>query len=445
MDSDSGLNELQALMSKGLECHRFGLFDEAVDIFTEVVRRDPGHSQAYNAMGMVLSDLGRWEEALESFGAAIKINPSYSQALFNRGNEHLDLGHFAQAVTDYTDAAIHDPDLAKAHYNCGLAMLGLRDAEGACKSFSKAVDTDPTLPQAFLGRGKARLGMGQPREALADFDEAIRLAPYEIVAYHNRAIALLSLKRVEEALSGFTTFIKRAGPLYENFVSEDNALIQEIINGKAPEELGSFPKLITSPKIEQMHREATLFVDICESTKLVNRYGGFHFHTLFSVLERIFDGHANTNGCVYRKGLGDGFMAIFSGCEGAVIACARTLEELARHNSAARESHTIQVRIGVDFGETAVSRNDDRFGIPVNVAKRIEGVMANDFVELLIPNEKFPVENRIFTSYIVKKSLEKDEAFLFSELGSAKLRGLDRIQHLIFNLDWPRSLEMKKK
>ncbi|MDH5637209.1 MAG: tetratricopeptide repeat protein [Nitrospinota bacterium] len=441
---DNGKSDIQSLFSKGEECHRFGLFDEAVEIFSEVVRMDPEASHAHNAMGKVLSDLGRWEEALECFSAAIKINPANAEALFSRGGENLDLGKYKDAMADFSEAARHDPSMAKAQYNCGLAHLALDDLAKAGESFSAAIKIDPTLPQAFLNRGMAWLGLNNPHQALEDFDEAVRLAPYDIGAYHNRACAYLAMGRTEEAIQDYTTFIQRAGPSLQSFAQDDQKLILDIKKGALSKDAWGLPKPITTPKIEQTHREATLFVDICGSTKLVNTYGGFHFHTLFSVLERIFDGHAKTNGCVYRKGLGDGFMAIFSGCHGALAACVKTLDELTRHNNQARESHQVQVRIGVDFGETAVSRNEDRFGIPVNVAKRIEGVMTEDFLDLKIPVDKFPVENRIFVSYTVNKALETSPAFATSNIGVAALRGLDRVRHEIYIVDWQKTIEKMK-
>ena len=440
---DSGRENIQTLFSRGMECHRFGLFDEAVEIFSEVVRMEPGASHAHNAMGTVLSDLGRWNEALEHFTAAIRLNPSYAEALLNRGCENLDLGMYSEAMADFIQAAFHDPSMGRAHYNLGLAQLALDDLAGAQESFSSALRTGPTLFQAFVCRALARLKLDNPARALEDCDEAVRLAPYDIGAYHNRACVLLALERAEEALRDFATFIDRAGPLLHSFVLDDLKLMQDIKDGAPLKDILA-PKPVTPRKITQMHREVTLFVDICGSTRMVNTYGGFHFHSLFSVLERIFDNHAQPNGCVYRKGLGDGFMAIFSGCQGAITACVNTLSELARHNSLARESHQLQVRIGVDFGETAVSRNEDRFGIPVNVAKRIEGVMAGDFLELAVPAGGFPTENRIFVSYIVYKSLENLPGFVMSQVGAATLRGMDGIRHEIYSVDWRRTLERMK-
>ncbi|MDH4185269.1 MAG: tetratricopeptide repeat protein [Nitrospinota bacterium] len=436
--------EIQKLFSRGLECHQFGLFDDAVDIFGEIIERDPENSLAYSARGSVLSDLGRWEEALENYGRAIEIDPANSGAYFLRGNENLDLGRSRQAAEDYTQTARLCPSMAEASYNKGLALLAMRDVPAARDSFSESIRIDPTLARAYHNRGKALMDMESAAKALEDFDEAIRLTPYDMATYHNRAAALYRLGRTDEARYDFTTFTRRAGPHFKSFTQDDERILELMDGGggQAPE-LASM-KLITYPKIDRAHRETTLFVDICGSTELVNTYGGFHFHTLFSVLERIFDGHAQANGCVYRKGLGDGFMAIFPDCASAATACVKTMVELIRHNGSARESHRINIRIGMDFGETAVSRNNDRFGIPVNVAKRIEGAMTDDFIELDIPKERFPYENRIFISYITKKSLLNSGISSISKVGVATLRGLDRIRHEIHMIDWREAADFMK-
>jgi class 3 adenylate cyclase/Flp pilus assembly protein TadD len=438
----AGEVDAEELFLRGMDCHQFGLFDEAVEIFGEIIKANPGDGQAFRARGSVLSDLGRWEEALGDYGSAIRLDPSDAEAYFLRGNENLDLGRREDALADFAGAARLCPQMARAHYNTGLARLSLGDTPGAVESFGRSISIDPTLARGYHNRGKALLDMGRTGEALADFEEAIRLTPYEAATYHNRGNALWLLGRREEAVYDYNTFILRAGPPYGSFIQEDQRLLEDMKKGGPPRPgWASLPKAVTYPKIDRMHREATLFVDICGSTGLVNTYGGFHFYAIFSVLERIFDAHAQAHGRLYRKGLGDGFMAIFPDCKSALAACVKTMDGLDRHNTSARESHRINVRVGVDFGETAVSRDEDRFGVPVNVAKRIEGAIAADFTKLHIPQDRFPPENRIFISYITRKSVGDDPSFFVEPVGLATLRGLERIGNEIYMVDWRRSAE----
>ena len=336
-------DNVQSLLKKGQECFQFGLFEEAVEIFSQVIEMDPGSSPAYNLRGNVLADLGRWEEALENYDTAIRVDPSNAEAYFSRGNENLDLGRPNLAIEDYQAAARLSQAMAKAVYNEGLAHLGVGDADQAMECFSRTIEKDPTLARAYCNRGRTYLDKGMPEEALLDLNEAVDLTPYDMAPYHNRAKAYYLLGRLEKASYDLNTFIQRAGPLYESFALDDVQFLESIRDGKAREGLAP-PKSISHSKLEKIHGETTVFVDIAGSTEIVNTYGGFHFYALFSVLERIFDGHAIPNGCVYRKGLGDGFMAVFSTCKGAVTACVRAMVELERHNAQAGPSQRIQVR-----------------------------------------------------------------------------------------------------
>ena len=437
----AGADETGELFRKGVDFHQFGLFDDAVEIFGEILRVKPDFAKAYHARGAVLSDLGRWEEALEDYGKAIELDPSDAEAYFLRGNENLDLGRKKEALADYENAARLSPQMAPAMFNAGLALLDMGDPAKAVEYFGQAVAMDPALAKGHHNRGKALLDLGRPAEALADFQEAIRITPYDAAIYHNRAAAYLTLGRLDEAAYDYTTFIHRAGPPHASFVMEDQRVLEAL--GKDPRPAGRWvpPKPITSPRIDRMRRETTVFVDICGSTGLVNTYGASHFYSIFSVLERIFDTHATANGRLYKKGLGDGFMAIFSDCKGAVTACVKTMADLTRHNQSAREGRKVNIRIGADFGETAVSRDGDRFGAPVNVAKRIEGVIASDFIQWSLPQERFPSENRILISYGAFKPIRNDPSFAMEMVGLATLRGLDRIQNEIFLVDWKASME----
>ena len=433
--------ETEKLFLRGVECHQFGLFDDAVDIFGEILREKPDLAKVYHARGAVLSDLGRWEDALADFGKAIELDPSDAEAYFLRGNENLDLGRKNEALADYENAARVSPQMAPAMYNAGLALLAMGNPAGAVERFGKAVVMDPALARGYHNRGKALLDLGRPAEALADFEEAIRVTPYDAAIYHNRATALLLLGRLEEAAYDYTTFINRAGPPHASFVMEDQRLLEALGKNPAPGARLNTPKPITQQKIDKMRRETTVFVDICGSTSMVNTYGASHFYSIFSVLERIFDTHATANGRLYKKGLGDGFMGIFSDCKGAVTACVKTMADLTRHNQSAREGRRVNIRIGADFGETAASRDGDRFGAPVNVAKRIEGVIGSDFIQWSIPQDRFPSENRILISYGAFKPIINDPAFAVEKVGVATLRGLDRIQNEIFLVDWKASME----
>ena len=53
---------------------------EALSVYEEILRLEPGCAEAYSGKGGVLMGLRCYEEALAAFDAALQLDPSYRQA-----------------------------------------------------------------------------------------------------------------------------------------------------------------------------------------------------------------------------------------------------------------------------------------------------------------------------------------------------------------------------
>ncbi|MBI5816423.1 MAG: adenylate/guanylate cyclase domain-containing protein [Nitrospinae bacterium] len=193
--------------------------------------------------------------------------------------------------------------------------------------------------------------------------------------------------------------------------------------------------------VKDARSEAVVFIDIVGSTNIMNTYGGYHFFSLFRFLEDIANRIFSTHNCLFRKGLGDGFIAVFENNEDAVLSSIEMLAELEAYNSGVKEKSKLELRIGIDFGETNVGHDGDRIGIAVTAAKRIEGLLAESFSSLSVDKSLYPIKNRIFISYIVYNSIRKNSHIACREIGWAELKGLEGVRYDIFLVDWKASWE----
>src|SRR5271157_1111235 len=139
-------------LTEALENQKAGRLKEAVEIYTEVIAKDPRSAEAYNWRGMAYEDLGQLDQALADFNKAIEISPDYADAYNNRGEIYRKKNTIPQAFADYRKAAELDKNFAEAHYNMGLMNetqkkdgLAIREYENYLKLRPDAADKQQIL------------------------------------------------------------------------------------------------------------------------------------------------------------------------------------------------------------------------------------------------------------------------------------------------------------
>ena len=118
---------------------------------------------------------------------------------------------------------------------------------------------------------------------------------------------------------------------------------------------------------------ASLFVDVCDSTRLYESLGNVRaaeiIGTLLGRLEREV---AEVRGRVV-KSLGDGLMCVFPDPELAARAAVRMMAASARSGPDGQGRDDLNLRVGIHFGGV-VSSGGDVFGDAINVASRVEAM-----------------------------------------------------------------------
>jgi tetratricopeptide (TPR) repeat protein len=172
---------------RGVEHHRRGEIDQAMDDFNMALKFDPTYATAYYNRGVAYYDKGDRDSALAYYSRAIELNPRYADALYNRGIVRKEKGDLDGAIADYDRALLLKPRLTVIWNNRGIARKEKGDFDGAIADYSRAIKLDGKLASAWNNRASAWQAKGDPTKALADYDTAIKLDPrYED---HARKIA----------------------------------------------------------------------------------------------------------------------------------------------------------------------------------------------------------------------------------------------------------------
>jgi class 3 adenylate cyclase len=232
----------------------------------------------------------------------------------------------------------------------------------------------------------------------------------ETLVIHRRDHKLLELdvsQRVAAAIPNARLAVVPGQTLspYLDDIDGTVALFNELVGAKADQ----------SDRQRHAHRgdeptvtfRVIMFTDMQESTAITQRLGDASAQELVRMHNDIVENALIRYGGTRVKHTGDGIMASFPTASGAVDCAVDIQRALARRNDAEPDT-TVSVRIGINAGEP-VAEGDDLFGTAVQLASRVcQQAEAGE----------------ILTTDVVRQ-LVAGKGFLFSDKGTANLRGFE--------------------
>jgi tetratricopeptide (TPR) repeat protein len=128
MAQQQGHAEILETVESGYLAHRRGDYDQAVEIYTAIIRRrgltPKQRAVSYLLRGEAKRDKGELDEAVYDFTRALNQWQNYPQAIFFRGQALAMLNRLPEALIDYTRAVELDPD--RESYRTSLSLLKKR-------------------------------------------------------------------------------------------------------------------------------------------------------------------------------------------------------------------------------------------------------------------------------------------------------------------------------
>lgn len=182
-----------------------GQFNEAADTADEAVRRFPRNADVRTARGAAYMLTGRIAKAHGDFAAAIALAPSKPSPHFLFALSDFKQGHYEAAASTLRSAlrsGIKDSDL---HYLLAETLLKVKSSklQDSIDQLDKAIELNPRSVSALALRGKLRLEEGKATSAVVDLKLAHEIDPTSQSATYNLARAYRSLGMTEEAKRAF--------------------------------------------------------------------------------------------------------------------------------------------------------------------------------------------------------------------------------------------------
>ena len=168
--------------------------EQAVQAFTEALRRDPSVVTAYVNRGFVLNDLQKPADAAADFNEAIQREPKNGQA-------HLGLA-FSDLALNHSEEAVHESELAETEMGDAKPFHVIRATaygrEGmltrAIGEYKAALRFTPDDGTLYLGLGNAYFAERRYHEAVAQLETAQKYLPNDPQIYALTARADASLE-----------------------------------------------------------------------------------------------------------------------------------------------------------------------------------------------------------------------------------------------------------
>ncbi|MFT5694900.1 MAG: folate-binding protein YgfZ [Myxococcota bacterium] len=193
-----------------------GKEEQALSMLEDALQLDPGFSDGYEAIGVILGRSERYHEAIDIFKRLEELAPEVPMVNTNLSLYYMKIGdkttaeaHAAKAMqkslaegtggsvsSDELDAQLLeqqvtdakrkknmfgqvleiDPDDGVALYGMGNALATLEDYEGAAASYAKANEVDPKNSAVYLARGKVLEALEQRGDAEAVYRLGMEVA-----------------------------------------------------------------------------------------------------------------------------------------------------------------------------------------------------------------------------------------------------------------------------
>jgi len=107
-------NKLTNLLGTGSNYVNNNQFSKAVEIFTEVILKDPNWAEAWNKRATVLYLVGEFQKSQNDIDKVLELEKRHFGALAGQGLVNIQLKNYEKAIKSYQEAMIVYPSMNSA-------------------------------------------------------------------------------------------------------------------------------------------------------------------------------------------------------------------------------------------------------------------------------------------------------------------------------------------
>ncbi|MEO0685268.1 MAG: tetratricopeptide repeat protein, partial [Cyanobacteria bacterium J06649_11] len=232
--------EIAQIFQLAAQHHQNRRFEEAQQLYSQVIEKQPQHSEALYGLGIIAQQQGKSKQAEKFFTDACQYQPKSVKIWFALGNLYCSQEKMVEAMVAYQKAIALRPNAATIYNNLGYTLEQQGKWEQAIASYQKALEYQPNCREADVNLGNAlhtqgklspekqayytqlNYQLGNVRKQLGDnhtaavyYQKAIDLKPDFEEAYYNLGMVLQAQKQMSQAMAAYQKALELKRPKKE--------------------------------------------------------------------------------------------------------------------------------------------------------------------------------------------------------------------------------------
>lgn len=198
----------KVLLEEAEREHNLGNYQNALDIYEEIIADDPSNTVAYTKAGHTYRYWSKYSESEEMFLRAIETDPLNAVLWTELGKLYRNSNEYRKAETSFRKSLELDPanDVTYS-YGLGYLYIEMGRLDQAEEAFKKAVEINPEGEIGLYGLGDLYREKGQYEKSELAFRKTFELYPNS-EAYLGRAWLYIMQGRYQEAIEDLNSFLK---------------------------------------------------------------------------------------------------------------------------------------------------------------------------------------------------------------------------------------------
>jgi Flp pilus assembly protein TadD len=151
----------------------------------------------------------RFQEAINLYSQILRIDPQHFDTRFNLISAYLQIKDFAKAHSMAVDLYHQRPDNTDIMLNLAIASIGIGDAKKGLELLNEAKQrSDAPLYEIYFHQGVASRHLGQIDKAIRCYRKAEQIKPDDPRLLFNLALALDQQQRYHEAIEYYQKYVR---------------------------------------------------------------------------------------------------------------------------------------------------------------------------------------------------------------------------------------------